>query len=147
MKISYTQEDIINHHSVAAIIKNAVGEILMQEHVKYGFWTLPVGKVKDGQDIVEGLKEEIMEECNLRIEEYKEVITKDLFYKRDGNDVKVTSHIFKVLKYSGEMKNMEPLKHKQQLFLSLEDIKNLPYISDVTQLYLGRLGYKRKVKI
>jgi hypothetical protein len=89
----------------------------------------------------------MMEECNLQIEEYREVITKDLFYKRNGNDVKVVSHVFEVLKYSGEMKNMEPLKHKQQLFLSIEDIKNLPYISDVTQLYLERLGFKREVKI
>lgn len=56
MKIPYTPEDIVNHHAVAAIIKNAAGEILMQEHVKYGFWTLPVGKVKDGQGIKEGYK-------------------------------------------------------------------------------------------
>jgi len=147
MKIPYTNEDIVNHHSVAGVIKNVAGGILMQEHVKYGFWTFPVGKVKDNQDIIDGLKEEMMEECNLQIEEYREVITKDLFYKRNGNDVKVVSHVFEVLKYSGEMKNKEPLKHTQQLFLSIEDIKNLPYISDVTQLYLERLGFKREVKI
>ena len=51
MPIPYTHEDIVNHHAVAAVIKNTEGKILMQEHVKYGFWTLPVGKVKDGQGI------------------------------------------------------------------------------------------------
>lgn len=147
MKIPYTHEDILNHHSVAAIIKNDSGEILMQEHVKYGFWTLPVGKVKDGQSLNEGIEEEMLEECNLQLEEYKELVVKDYIYEREGKDVNVTSHIFEVSKYSGEMKNMEPHKQRQQLFLSLENIKKLPYISDMTQLYLEQLGYKREVRI
>jgi hypothetical protein len=56
MKINYNKEDILDHHGIAAVIKNAEGEILMQEHVKYGFWTIPVGKVKEDQDVIEGLK-------------------------------------------------------------------------------------------
>jgi ADP-ribose pyrophosphatase YjhB (NUDIX family) len=147
MVIPYTPEDIVNHHSVMAVIKNAAGEILMQEHVKYGFWTLPVGKAKDGQDIKEGIEEEMLEECNLKLEEYHELVAKDYTYEREGKGVNVTGHIFEVTKYSGEMKNMEPHKQKQQLFLSFEDIKKLPFISDMTQLYLEQLGYKREVKI
>jgi ADP-ribose pyrophosphatase YjhB (NUDIX family) len=96
MPIPYNSEDIVNHHAVAAVIKNPAGEILMQFHLKYGFWTLPVGKVKNGQDITEGLREEMLEECNLQIEEYKEIVVKDFFYERNGNDVTVILHIFDI---------------------------------------------------
>lgn len=147
MKVNYNQEDILNHHGVAAVIKNTAGEILMQEHVKYGFWTIPVGKVKEGQDVTDGLKQEILEECDLEIQEYKELIEKDYFYERDGHEVKVIGHLFEILKYDGELKNMEPAKHRQQLFLPIEKIKEFPYLSDLTLLYLEQLGFKREAKI
>lgn len=126
MKINYNQEDILDHHGIAAVIKNAEGEILMQKHVKYGFWTIPVGKVKDGQDVIEGLKQEIREECNLEVEEWKELVEKDYFYERDGHDVKVISHLFEITKYSGELENMEPAKHREQKFCHLKKLKISP---------------------
>ncbi|HAS80631.1 MAG: hypothetical protein UR25_C0002G0037 [Candidatus Nomurabacteria bacterium GW2011_GWE1_32_28] len=147
MNIKYNSEDTVSHHGVAAVIKNNASEILVQEHVKYGFWTIPIGKVKNGQDIIVGLKEEVFEESNLQIEDYKELIVKNYYYERNNNNVKVISHLFEILKFSGEMKNMEPQKHKQQLFMSIEDIKKLPYISDLTLLYLELLGFKRNAKI
>jgi ADP-ribose pyrophosphatase YjhB (NUDIX family) len=147
MKIKYNKEDIVSHHGVAAIIKNHSGEILMQEHVKYEFWTIPVGKVKDGQDVIEGLKQEILEECNLLVEEYRELVVKDHFYERNGNNVKVISHLFEILKYQGDVKNLEPAKHKQQIFMSLEKIKRMPYLSDLTLLYLNQIGFDRPARI
>src|SRR3989344_4093134 len=141
--IKYNDEDILNHHGVAAIIKNKNGEVLMQEHAKYGFWTIPVGKVKIGQSIKDGLKQEILEECNIIVEEYNEIKTRDYFYDRNGNNVKVISHLFEILKYKGKIKNNEPQKHKNQLFISLENIKKLSYLSDLTLLYLETLGIKR----
>jgi ADP-ribose pyrophosphatase YjhB (NUDIX family) len=119
----------------------------MQEHVKYGFWTIPVGKVKEDQNVIEGLKQEIREECNLEVEEYKELIEKNYLYERDGHDVKVISHLFEITKYSGELENMEPAKHREQKFLPLEKIKELPYLSDLTLLYLEQLGFKRETRI
>ena len=147
MNVKYNNEDKMSHHGVAAVIKDVSGKILVQEHIKYGFWTIPVGKVKHEQNVADGLKEEILEECDLQIEEYKELVVKDYYYERDGNNVKVISHLFEILKYSGEMKNMEPTKHKQQLFMTIEDIKELPYLSDLTLLYLSLLGFKSDAKI
>src|SRR3989344_6124845 len=131
-KIKYNSEDILDHHGVAVIIKNQKGEILMQDHIKYGFWTIPVGKVKEGQSIEEGLRQEVFEECNILIEESKEIINEEYVYHRDGRAVKVLSHIFEVSKFKGEIKNNEPQKHKQQIFLSLDKIKKIPYLSDLT---------------
>lgn len=142
-KIQYTQEDIIDHHAVGAIIKNNKGEILVQEHVKYGFWTIPAGKVSSGQSIQEGLKKEILEECNVVLEEFKEIQSKEYVYKRIEKMVLVTGHLFEVLRYSGILKNNEPEKHTQQIFIDLEKIKKLPYLSDLTLLYLETLGFKR----
>jgi len=145
--IKYTSEDVISHHGIAAVIKNREGEILVQDHVKYGFWTIPVGKVKDGQNVIDGLKQEILEECGLHVEECKELVVKDYFYMRDGHNVRVTSHLFEVLKYSGQMKNMEQAKHRQQIFMSVEKIMKLPYLSDLTLLYLHQIGFDRPARI
>lgn len=146
-KIKYNSEDILNHHGIAAVIKNEQNEILMQKHNKYGFWTIPVGKVKTRQSVEEGLIQEISEECNIVIEEFKELKKKEYFYNRDGKDVEVIQHLFYILKYSGEMKNKEPHKHKLQKFLSIEKIKKLPYLSDCTILYLETLDFKRLANI
>ena len=37
MEANYNSEDLFDHHGVSAVIKNKDGEVLMQEHVKYGF--------------------------------------------------------------------------------------------------------------
>lgn len=146
-KIKYNSEDILNHHGIAAVIKNEQDEILMQEHIKYGFWTIPVGKVKNGQSVEEGLIQEVSEECNIIVEEFKELKKKKYVYNRDGNEVEVLQHLFDILKYRGEIKNNEPHKHKQQKFLHIDKIKKLPYLSDCTILYLKELGIKRKARL
>jgi len=147
MKINYNQEDVKDHHGIAAVIKNERGEVLVQEHVKYGFWTIPVGKVKEDQSVLDGLKQEILEECNLIIEDCQELIVKDYFYEREGKNVKVISHLFEVLKYSGEIKNLEPQKHKQQKFMPIGELVQLPYLSDLTLLYLNYLGITREPRV
>ncbi|MBI4447378.1 NUDIX hydrolase [Candidatus Woesearchaeota archaeon] len=146
-KIGYNAEDIVDHQGVAVVLKNKKGEVLMQQHVKYGFWTIPVGKVKDWQSVEEGLKEEIFEECNITVEEFKEITTKEYAYNRNGNKVKVFAHLFEVDRWSGRMKNKEPKKHKIQIFMPLNKIKKLPYLSDLTLLYLETVGLKRKARL
>jgi ADP-ribose pyrophosphatase YjhB (NUDIX family) len=147
MKINYNQEDVKDHHGIAAVIKNERGEVLVQEHVKYGFWTIPVGKAKEDQSVLDGLKQEILEECNLIIEDCHELIVKDYFYEREGKNVKVISHLFEVLKYSGEIKNLEPQKHKQQKFMPMDELVQLHYLSDLTLLYLNCLGIEREARL
>jgi ADP-ribose pyrophosphatase YjhB (NUDIX family) len=146
-EINYNSEDLLDHDVVAAIIKNKKGEILMQEHLKYGFWTVPVGKVKPGQTISEGLKAEMKEECNIKVEDFKELTKKNYVYERKGKDVKIVGHIIEILNYNGEMKNNEPEKHREQRFILLDKIKKLPYLSDLTVLYLELIGFKRNARI
>ena len=143
----YTEEDLQDHHAVSAVIKDSKGNILMQDHVKYGFWTIPIGKAKPGQDPVEAIKEEVFEECNLVIESLKEITFKDTVYERDGKMVQTYVHNYEVLSYSGELENKEPQKHKEQKFVPLEEIKKRPYLSDSTIAFLETLGFKRNAKL
>lgn len=145
--IKYTPEDLESHDGIAAIIKNPEGKVLLQEHVKYGFWTIPVGKVKKGQSIQDALKEEILEECNITIEDYKEITIRNYHYKRNGNMVNVRAHLFEIIRYSGKIKNNEPHKHKQQVFMNLSKVKKLPHLSDLTLLYLKTSGIQCEVHV
>jgi 8-oxo-dGTP pyrophosphatase MutT (NUDIX family) len=142
--IKYTSEDLKDHYGIAAIITDRQGRILMQDHVKYGFWTIPVGKVDLDKDIVEGLKQEVFEETNLVVENCKEIGTKLFIYSRNGREVKVHTHMFEITSYSGELENKEPHKHKQQLFMSIEEISKLPFISDITLWFLSMNRIVRK---
>jgi ADP-ribose pyrophosphatase YjhB (NUDIX family) len=141
--VKYNEEDVSNHHGIAAVIKNESGEVLMQEHVKYGFWTIPVGKVLPGQVVEDGLKQEVLEECGIAVEKLEEISVRKYNYNRNGEEVEVLLHLFNILKYTGEVRNNEPEKHKQQKFLSIEEIKNIKYLSDSTLLYLETLGIGR----
>ena len=145
--INYTDEDMLDHDTVAAVIRNEVGDVLMQDHVKFGFWTLPVGKAKQGQAPIEGIKREIFEECNLVIEKLKEISCLEKVYDRDGKIVKCLIHVYDVLVHSGEMKNNEPDKHAEQKFLPVEDIMRLPYVSDCTLMFLRGLGLERGARL
>ena len=144
---SYNNEDLLDHHAVAAVIKDNEDKILIQEHTKYGFWTLPSGKVKEGQGIIEGLKQEIFEECNLIIKECKKVFAREHEYERRNKKLNVNEHIFEVTNYSGILENKEPLKHTQQKFFSIKEIINLPHVSNLIILYLKTLGIERTVKL
>ncbi len=147
MAINYNEEDLKDHHAVHAIIKNSRGEVLMQDHVKYGFWTFPIGKAKDGQSPIDGIKEEILEECNIKIEKLKEIITDEITYDRNGNIVTTYIHVYEIIEYSGEIINNEPHKHREQKFVPLEEIKKVPYVSDSVIIYLRYLGFERKARL
>ena len=138
---------MLDHHAVSAVIKDQWGNVLMQDHVKFGFWTIPIGKAKHGQNPVNAIKEEVFEECNLIIEELKEIYFKEVDYIRNGKKVKVFAHVYLVISYSGELKNKELHKHKEQKFIPLNEIKIIPYLSDSTIFFLESIGFKRKAKL
>jgi ADP-ribose pyrophosphatase YjhB (NUDIX family) len=144
MMVEYTGEDLADHHGVSAIISDGQGNILMQEHVKYGFWTIPIGKVAIREDVVEGIRQEVLEECGITAEKIVEVMHREFFYERGGRKQKIITYLFAIMTYSGTPTNKEPLKHRQQIFMSVDDIQKLSYLSDATVLFLESLGIHRK---
>ena len=143
----YTNEDMMDHDAVFAVIKDAEGKILLQEHIKYSHRTLPWGKVKQGQSLIEGLKQEIKDECNISIWDSKEIISWEYTYNRNNKDVHVMEHIYEIIDFTGEIQNNEPHKHGQIVFKSIDEILKLPHLSHVAVVYLQTLGITRKYKI
>jgi len=145
--LNYNAEDLVDHIAIGAIIKDNSGKILMQNHVKYGFWTIPIGKAKYNQNSLEALKEEVLEECNLIVNKAKLLARKDYDYVRKGRNVKLNLYLYEVINYSGDLKNKEPENHSKQEFIDLEEIKKILYLSDATILYLETIGFKRDALI
>ena len=145
--IKYTEEDLRDHDAIGAVIKDSKGRILMQDHVKYSFWTIPIGKAKQGQTPEDALKQELHEECGISVKKFRKIAEKDYVYVRDGKNVRLTSHIYEISKYDGDIENREPSKHRAQEFKSVEEIMKFPYISDATVLYLETIGFNRQGRI
>lgn len=140
--IKYNSEDLKNHDGVAGVIKNSEGKILMLDHVKFDFWTIPVGKVKEDETVIEGLEVEMFEEIGINILECKEVVTGSKVYDRDGSKVEVVFHIYEIEAYEGEVSNKEAHKHRDLKWMSIDEIKALHSVSDSTKLYLDYIDSK-----
>lgn len=136
MKINYNAEDLQSHHGIAAVIKNEKGELLMQDHVKFNFWTIPVGKVKPNETVEEGLAVEMSEELGINIKQFNELGEFTKTYLREGRDVTVIQHIFEIISYDGEVVNNEPEKHRSIRWMSIDEIKNCKALSDAVKNYL-----------
>ena len=145
--ITYTAEDLENHDAVAAVIKDSQGNILVQDHVKFGFWTIPIGKAKPGQTPEEGLRQELKEECGINVVEFRKIGTKVKEYERNGKIVKLTVHLYDVHSYRGKIENKEPTKHRTQKFMTVQEIMKLPYLSDSIILYLQHIGHPRQAQL
>ena len=136
----YTPGDLFDYDAIAAIIKDDDNRILLQKHNKYGFWTIPIGKVDPGETREYALKKEMREECNINVIDYKLIGQKKFKYIRMGKLINVDSFLYEIIKYSGKIKNNEPTKHAEQKFMSVDEITKLNEISHMTQMYLKMLG-------
>ena len=132
--IQYTPEDLQDFHSVVgAVIFNEKREILMMDHVKLNFWTIPIGKAKPSETVEEGLLTEVKEELDIIPKQFKEISIFKKTYSRWGRSIHAIAHLFLIESYKGKIKNNEPHKHRSIKFMSLEQIKKLPKISDMTK--------------
>ena len=59
--------DLLLLPSVAALIRNSKGAILLQEKAD-GSWSLPAGAIEPGESPVEALSREVLEETGFRLE-------------------------------------------------------------------------------
>lgn len=135
----YKEEDLQDHSSINAVIKNSDGMVLMQDHIKYNMWMIISGKVKSGQGPEEALVEEVFEETGLTVISYKLLKCKPLRYIRNDAPISVQIHLYEVIKYNGAPENMEPHKHRSLKFMDLDEIINIPNLSDVTKIWLDHI--------
>jgi 8-oxo-dGTP pyrophosphatase MutT (NUDIX family) len=145
--VPYTAADLVDHEGVAAVVRDEQGRVLVQDHAKYGFWTIPVGKAEPGQLIEDALAQELQEECAIHPTKAKFLTKRNYIYMRDGKKVHMTLHLFEVLEFTGTVRNKEPQKHRIQKFKKVEEIFLLPFLSDATLLFLETIGKPRLAQL
>ncbi len=85
--------------SVAAIITNAAGQILLQRRSDNGLWGLPGGSVEIGESVTEAIVREVREETGLAVEVERLIgVYSDpsfqVFRYKDGNVVHYINTLF-----------------------------------------------------
>jgi 8-oxo-dGTP diphosphatase len=98
---------------VYGLLINDENEVLISDEQEYGmqFTKFPGGGLEAGEGLIDGLKREFIEECNLNIDVTSHFYTTDFFVKSAFNDSQVISIYYRV-------KNREPvnLKIKTKVF-------------------------------
>ena len=89
---------------VYGLLINNDNEILISDEQEYGmrFTKFPGGGLEQGEGLIDGLKREFIEECNVAIEVVSHFYTTDFFVKSAFNDSQIISVYYTV-------KNAEPL--------------------------------------
>jgi len=89
---------------VYGLLINDRNEILISDEQEYGmqFVKFPGGGLEYGEGLIDGLKREFVEECNVEIEVLNHFYTTDFFIKSAFNDSQIISVYYMV-------KNINPL--------------------------------------
>ena len=131
------------YNAIGAVIKNNKNQILIQKHVKYNIFTIPIGKCPSHISHDIGLRREMLEECDIHVNTLLHLDRGDLVFELfSGQHITVHSCLIEVLGYNGVIKNMQPDKHEFQKFIDISDIQNLGTLSYITQLYLNKFVKK-----
>lgn len=140
-RINYNAGDLRPKHDAIAAIMKRGDTLLMLDHVKFNFWTIPIGKVEPLQTVVQGLKQELKEEVNVIPISFKEVGTFQKTYRRENINVKITTYIFMVHSWRGTIKNMEPKKHRSLKWMTLEQLESLKKARKLSHSTLEAMKY------
>ena len=89
---------------VYGILINAAGQVLISDEQEYGmrFTKFPGGGLEPGEGLIDGLKREFVEECNLNVEVLSHFYTTDFYVKSAFNNSQVISIYYLV-------KNIDPI--------------------------------------
>jgi 8-oxo-dGTP diphosphatase len=92
---------------VYGILIDNAGQVLISDEKEYGiqFTKFPGGGLEAGEGLIDGLKREFMEECNLNIEVLSHFYTTDFYVKSAFNNSQVIS-IYYLIKNIGAI-NLE----------------------------------------
>ena len=89
---------------VYGILVNDANEVLISDEQEYGmqFTKFPGGGLEFGEGLIDGLKREFVEECNINIEVISHFYTTDFFVKSAFNESQIVSVYYIV-------KNIDPI--------------------------------------
>ena len=124
------------YKAIAAVIKNACGLVLVQDHVKIAAWTIPCGKIDGDEEPITALVRELKEETCLEVMSSHLLIAEQVTMVYCGKEVNVLQYIYEVsVKDLDALRNAEPQKHRQLRFVTIDALRKLP-VSVATKMYL-----------
>lgn len=136
---TFTKEDLTTKEAIGAVIYDAEWRVLMQDHVKLDFFTIPIWKVREWENPDEVIRNELFDEIGIKIIKFEKIAIQDWVYDYNWIKVKIRNHIYKILSRSWAIENKEPAKHRLVKFMTIDEIKKLPKISDATRIFLSTL--------
>lgn len=128
-KESVSEESLNAKYSVSAnIIKN--GKMLLEYNSKHGYYTLPGGKQNGNETPVETLVRELKEELNISITEMGNLhclTTYETEFPKGSSNIRTfTDYNIDIHGYTGEITNMETESCSNLVWMSLEEMENIP---------------------
>jgi len=142
-KVKYNASDLRPVHEAISAVIEKDGKILMLDHVKLNFWTIPIGKIEIGDTIEQTLKIELKEEVNIIPIKYAQIGQFTKKYNRGGVKVQITSHIFRIDKWRGTVKNNEPKKHRSIKWMSKGELLKLARAKKLSDSTLNALKHMK----
>ncbi|MCA9332434.1 RluA family pseudouridine synthase [Candidatus Saccharibacteria bacterium] len=141
---SYNKSELEDHIAIGVVLRNSNDEILCFKHVKWDFWTFPVGKAEDGETAEEATVREMREELGINTTKLEKIYDIPHDYIREKRLVKVRLVLYEVTSYTGKVKNLEHDKHLEFGYMKLEDLAKKTHLSDMLMLYLDykKIAYK-----
>lgn len=136
---TFTKEDLSTKDAIAAVIYDSNWKVLIQDHIKLDFNTIIIGKAKVWENLDDVLRQEVFDETWLTVITYKRLITKEWVYDYNWVEIRIRNHIYEILTWDWNLVNKEPEKHRSMRFMTVEEIKQLPKISDATKIFLSTL--------
>lgn len=90
-----------------------------------GAYTFPGGKLEYNQTTEEALRDELMEEAELKMKPGKILLTDKAFVRPDGQTVKVFSYLYEVEDYSRVVISEDFTDYR---WVNLDDLKDIPHV-------------------
>lgn len=128
----------------ALIVNN--GKVLILKRIdntyEGGLWDLPGGSLKSGEDLLDGIKREVLEESGLRIDEL------ELFYHNSNVDAKknkqfITIIFLTTLNDKNPVISISDKEHSQFKWTAPEEIdkyQTVSYLKDCIKYYIHKIA-------
>lgn len=125
--------------SVGLVIINEKEEVLILEHNKFNMKTIPIGKIEEGEKVVDALHREIKEEVGIDFINEAYICYEDVEY---GFVERSFEHLFVVTmdNVKGTPINKEPQKHKDMYWVPISKLNEIGYLGTMTHTFMECLN-------
>ena len=120
---------------VGAVIRSG-DMVLVQDHVKSGCWTIPVGKAEKAETPLEAITRELWEELGLIVIKGKCLIDVERYCEVHGAVVRQI--VFEIeVSNAGGWENKEPEKHREVRWMEIRELAGKSKLTENTKLWLA----------